>query len=266
MTISCSDIQEQDHAMTEISRIALVTGANQGIGLQIATDLAASGVTVLLASRNLASGKSAAQTVSGDVHPIQLDVTDEASIRAAVAQVERQFGRLDILLNNAAISRANGEEAETMQTYIQRSRASLISVDEVRTIWETNVFGVLAVTQAFLSLLRKSEGARIVNVSSSLGSLAINATPHPYRATFNPGYGASKTALNAITLAFAIDLEAEGIRVNAVSPGFTKTALNNYEGTETVKQGAAEAVRIALLGSDGPTGTFTASGNETYPW
>lgn len=252
--------------MTAKSRIALVTGANQGIGLQIVTDLAASGLTVLLASRNPERGEAAAQGVSGDVHPIQLDVTDKASIDAAVAQVERQFGRLDILINNAAISRANGQESETMEHYIQRSRASLISIDEVRTIWETNVFGVLAVTQAFLPLLRKSDAARIVNVSSGLGSLTINSTPNPYRATFNPGYGASKTALNAITVAFAIDLEEEGIKVNAVTPGFTSTALNNYEGTETVEQGAAEAVRVALLGSDGPTGTFTGSVNETYPW
>ncbi|WP_127752274.1 SDR family NAD(P)-dependent oxidoreductase [Devosia sp. 1566] len=252
--------------MTENTRIALVTGANQGIGLQIATDLAANGVTVLLASRNLERGKAAAQTIAGDVHPIQLDVTDEASIRAAAAQVEQQFGRLDVLVNNAAISRANGQETETMQDYIKRSRATLISVDEVRTIWETNVFGVLAVTQAFVPLLRKSKDASIVNVSSSLGSLTINSKPGPYRATFNPGYGASKTALNAITLAFAIDLEAEGIKVNAVTPGYTSTALNNYEGNETVEQGAAEAVRVALLGSDGPTGTFTGSVNEAYPW
>lgn len=199
------------------------------------------------------------------MHPIQLDVTDQASIDAAVAHVEQQFGRLDILINNAAIARANGEKSETMESYIQRSRATLISVDEVRTIWETNVFGVLAVTQAFVPLLRGSKAARIINVSSGLGSLAINAAPHPYRATFNPGYGASKTALNAITLAFAIDLEAEGIKVNAVTPGFTSTALNNYEGTETVEQGAAEAVRVAL-DSEGPTGTFTGSINETFPW
>lgn len=251
--------------MTEKPRIALVTGANQGIGLQIATDLAASGLTVLLASRNLDRGKAAAQSIDGDVRPIQLDVTDEASIRAAVQQVEQQFGRLDILINNAAISRANGTESETMLDYIQRSRATLISVDEVRTIWETNVFGVLAVTQAFVPLLRKSPAARIVNVSSNLGSLTLLSAANPYRATFNPGYGASKTALNAITVAFAIDLEAEGIKVNAVTPGFTSTALNNYEGTETVQQGAAEAVRLALLG-EGPTGTFTASTNEIQPW
>ena len=252
--------------MTQNSRIALVTGANQGIGLQIATDLAAAGLTVLLASRNLDRGKAAAQNIAGDVHPIQLDVTDDSSIRAAAAQVETQFGRLDVLVNNAAISRANGAETETMADYIERSKATLIPVDEVRTIWETNVFGVLAVTQAFVPLLRKSSAARIVNVSSGLGSLAINAAPNPYRATFNPGYGASKTALNAITLAFAIELEAEGIKVNAVTPGYTSTALNNYEGTETLEQGAAEAVRVALLGSEGPTGTFTGSVNETYPW
>lgn len=252
--------------MTEAKRIALVTGANQGIGLQIASDLAASGLTVLLASRSLDRGKSAAQKIEGVVHPIQLDVTDEASIRAAAAHVEQQFGRLDILINNAAISRANGEETETMQDYIQRSRATLISVAEVRAIWETNVFGVLAVTQAFVPLLRKSQAACIVNVSSNLGSLTLLSPNNPYRATFNPGYGASKTALNAITVAFAIDLEAEGIKVNAVTPGFTATALNNYEGTETVQQGAAEAVRVALLGSDGPTGAFTASLNQAQPW
>ena len=251
--------------MTE-NLIALVTGANQGIGLQIATDLAANGVTVLLASRNLERGAAAAQTISGDVHPIQLDVTDPASIQAAVAQAEQRFGRLDILINNAAISRANGLESETMADYIKRSRATVISVDEVRTIWETNVFGVLSVTQAFLPLLRKSPAARIVNVSSSLGSLTLNAAPNPYRGTFNPGYGASKSALNAITLAFAIDLEEEGIKVNAVTPGFTSTALNNYEGNETVEQGAAEAVRVALLGSEGPTATFTGSVNQAVPW
>lgn len=252
--------------MAQNSRIALVTGANQGIGLQIAADLAASGLIVLLGSRNLERGKVAAQTIAGDVHPIQLDVTDNASIRAAVKQVEQQFGHLDILINNAAISRANGQESETLQAYIRRSRATLISVEEVRAIWETNVFGVLAVTQAFLPLLRKSDAARIVNVSSNLGSLSMLSADNPYRTTFNPGYGASKTALNALTVAFAIDLEAEGIKVNAVTPGFTATALNNYEGTETVKEGAAEAVRVALLGSEGPTGTFTASINEIQPW
>jgi NAD(P)-dependent dehydrogenase (short-subunit alcohol dehydrogenase family) len=252
--------------MTESKRIALITGANKGIGLQIATDLAANGLTVLLGSRDLDNGRRAAQALEGDVHPIQIDVTDKASIDAAAARIRDDFGRLDILVNNAAISRANGAVDETMQDYIERSRASVISVDEVRAIWETNVFGVMAVTQSMVPLLRRSQAGRIVNVSSGLGSLTVNAAPHPHRATFNPGYGASKTALNAITLAFAIDLEDEGIKVNAVTPGYTKTALNNYEGTETVKQGAAEAVRVALLGPDSPTATFTQSPGQNFPW
>ena len=252
--------------MTEEKRIALVTGANQGIGLQIVKELAAQGLTVFLGSRDLSKGKAAVEGLAGDVYPIQLDVTDQTSINAAAAQIEHEVGRLDILVNNAAISRAGGMPNETMHDYIERSRASLIPVDEVRAVWETNVFGLIAVTQAFVPLLRRSDAGRIVNMSSGLGSLMVNSAPHPHRATFNPGYGASKTAVNAITLAFAIDLEPDGIKVNAVTPGFTKTALNNYEGSETVEQGAAEAVRVALLGPEGATGTFTQSPGEPFPW
>jgi NAD(P)-dependent dehydrogenase (short-subunit alcohol dehydrogenase family) len=252
--------------MANEKRIALVTGANQGIGTEIVRGLANAGLTVFLGSRNFERGKAAADAIGGDVHPIQIDVTDKASIDAAAARIESEFGRLDVLVNNAAISKGTDHPNENMQEYIQRSRATLISVDEVRTVWETNVFGVIAVTQAFVPLLRKSSDARIVNVSSGLGSLTVNSQPHPHRATFNPGYGASKTALNAITIAFAIDLEAENIKVNAVTPGYTATALNNYEGNETVEQGAAEAIRVALLGPDGPTCTFTQSPGETFPW
>lgn len=137
----------------------------------------------------------------------------------------------------------------------------------MRVVWETNVFGVLAVYQAMLPLLREAPAARIVNVSSAVGSLTTNSDPSfPYRTTFNPIYPASKTALNAITLAMAIELESTGIKVNAVSPGFTKTFLNGYEGTEGVEEGAAEAVRVALLGPDGPTGTFTHAKLGTIPW
>ena len=140
-------------------------------------------------------------------------------------------------------------------------------LDEMRAVWETNVFGVLAVTQAMLPLLREAPAARIVNVSSGVGSLTANSDPAcPWRWFFGPVYPASKTALNAITLAFAIELEPAGIKVNAVSPGFTKTNLNGYEGTETVEEGAAEAVRVALLGPDGPTGTFTHATRGTIPW
>ena len=247
--------------------VALVTGANQGIGLQIAKDLVAHGFTVLVGSRNLARGEAAARTLEGDARPLQLDVTDQASITAAAEHIRKELGRLDVLINNAAISNTRKTSGMSLQEYVKTSRPSNILLDEVRAVWETNVFGVLALTQAMLPLLRETPGSRIVNVSSGAGSLTMNSDPafHP-RSMFGPGYSASKTALNAITLAFAIELEPEGIKVNAVSPGFTKTNLNGYEGTETVEEGASEAVRVALLGKDGPTGTFTHAKLGTLPW
>jgi NAD(P)-dependent dehydrogenase (short-subunit alcohol dehydrogenase family) len=146
------------------------------------------------------------------------------------------------------------------------NRPSNVSLDEVRAIWETNVFGVLAVYQAMLPLLREAPAASIVNVSSGVGSLTMNADPaFPYRKIFGPGYSASKTALNAMTLAMAIELESTGIKVNACSPGFIKTNLNDYAGTGTLEEGALEPVRLALLGADGPTGTFSRTG-EVIPW
>jgi NAD(P)-dependent dehydrogenase (short-subunit alcohol dehydrogenase family) len=247
--------------------VALVTGANQGIGLQIAKDLAAHDFTVLVGSRDLARGKEAAKTIDGDARVLQLDVTDKASIAAAAERVRNEFGRLDVLVQNAAISNTSKRPDMTVAEYARLTRPSNVSLDEVRTVWETNVFGVLAVYQAMLPLLRKAQHARIVNVSSGVGSLTMNSDPaYHYRSIFGPVYPASKTALNAMTLAMAIELESEGIKVNAVSPGFTKTNLNNYTGTETVEEGAAEAVRVALLGPDGPTGTFTHAKLGKLPW
>lgn len=247
--------------------VALVTGANQGIGLQIAKELVVHGFTVLVGSRNVERGEAAATTIDGDAHALQLDVTDQASITAAAERIRNEFGRLDILINNAAISNTGLMSDVTVEEYAKMTRPSNVSLDEVRTIWETNVFGVLAVYQAMLPLLRAAPSARIVNVSSGAGSLTLNSNPNsPLRPTFGPGYAASKTALNAITLAMAIELEATGIKVNAVSPGFIKTNLNNYAGSGTLEEGAREPVRLALLGPDGPTGTFTRWENETIPW
>lgn len=248
------------------NRIALVTGANQGVGLQVAKELAASGVTVLVGSRNSERGAAAARQIGQGAIALQIEVTDAASIAAAAARIESEFGRLDLLVNNAAIS--NTSKGETsLAEYGKTSRASNASIDEVRAIWDTNVFGVLSVYQAMLPLLRLSSDARIVNVSSGVGSLAANASPaFPYRAMFGPGYAASKTALNAMTLAMMIELEGSGIKVNLVSPGFTSTNLNNFEGTESVEDGSREVVRVALLGPDGPTGTFTGWNNSTIPW
>ena len=246
--------------------VALVTGANQGIGLQIAKDLAAHGFTVLVGSRNFEKGEAAAKNIEGDAHALQLDVTDRASITAAAERIGKDFGRLDVLVNNAAISNTSKRPGQSVSEYAKLNRASSVSLEEVRAIWETNVFGVLAVYQTMLPLLRQAPAARIVNVSSGAGSLARNADPaNPYRQIFGPGYSASKTALNAMTLAMAIELESSGIKVNACSPGFIKTSLNDYEGTGTVEEGAREPVRLALLGPDGPTGTFSRTG-EVIPW
>lgn len=248
------------------TRIALVTGANQGIGLQLARELAANDVTVLVGSRDLARGEAAAARIGASAIALQIDVTDPASIAAAAERIRTEFGRLDLLVNNAGISSTGKDEASLAERG-RNGRASIASLDEVRAIWETNVFGVLAVYQAMLPLLRLSSDARIVNVSSGVGSLTANADPtFPYRAIFGPGYAASKTALNAITLAMMIELEGTGIKVNLVSPGFTSTNLNNYEGTESIEDGSREVVRVALLGPDGPTGTFTRWENATIPW
>jgi len=246
---------------------ALVTGANQGIGLQIARELAAHGFTVLVGARDLARGEAAALEIGAQAHAVQLDVTDLASISAAAEHIRSAFGRLDLLIQNAAISNTGKKPGQSVEDYALTTKASNVSLDEMRAVWETNVFGVLMVYQAMLPLLRATPGARIVNVSSGVGSLTRNADPgFAYRGIFGPVYPASKTALNAITLAMAIELEPEGIRVNAVSPGFTKTNLNGYAGHETVEQGAREAVRVALLGSDGPSGTFTGTDGAVIPW
>jgi NAD(P)-dependent dehydrogenase (short-subunit alcohol dehydrogenase family) len=247
--------------------VALVTGANQGIGLQIAKDLVAHGFTVLVGSRNFERGEAAAKEAGPDAHALQLDVTDQASITAAADRIRNQFGRLDVLIQNAAISNTNRQPGQAVEDHAKTTRPSNVSLAEMRAVWDTNVFGVLAVYQAMLPLLRATPNARIVNVSSGVGSLTTNSDPaFPWRSIFGPVYPASKTALNALTVAMALELEAEGIKVNAVSPGFTKTNLNGYAGTETVEDGAREAVRVALLGPDGPTGTFTRWQDETIPW
>jgi NAD(P)-dependent dehydrogenase (short-subunit alcohol dehydrogenase family) len=162
--------------------VALVTGANKGIGLQIGKDLTAQGFIVLVGSRSLDHGEAAAKSIGADARALQLDVTNQASIAAAAERIRNEFGRLDVLVNNAAISHA-GKPGRPLEEMAKSGRLSLVSLDEVRAVFETNVFGVIAVTQAMLPLLREAPAGRIVNVSSASGSLTLNSdpkNPHPF--------------------------------------------------------------------------------------
>lgn len=245
--------------------VALVTGANKGIGLQVAKDLAARGFTVLVGARNLKYGEAAAKSIEGDARALQLDVTNHASIAAAAERIRKEFGRFDVLVNNAAIAHAGKPDA-SFEEKLAGQQPSIASVAEVRSVFETNVFGVIAVTQAMLPLLREAPAGRIVNVSSEVGSLTRQTdASSPYRGRQSVAYAPSKTALNAITVAFSKELESTRIKVNAACPGFTATDLNNFRGTRTIQQGAHEPVRLALLDASGPTGTFSNE-DGALPW
>ena len=234
-------------------KIALITGANKGIGKEIARQLAALGMTVLIGARDKGRGEEAAAELGGDAHAVTLDVTDAASIEAAASQIEAEYGRLDVLVNNAGIA-------------LDRGPASTTDVDMMRRTYETNVFGVFAVTQAFLPLLKKSEAGRIVNHSSGLGSLTQNSDPNWDFAAVKPAaYNSSKAALNMLTVIFAAELRDAGIKVNAADPGYTATDLNQNSGPRTVAQGATAAVRLATLPDDGPTGGYFDE-DGVVPW
>jgi NAD(P)-dependent dehydrogenase (short-subunit alcohol dehydrogenase family) len=262
--IKFKNMENRSKSLTDQPLVALVTGANQGVGFQIAKALAANGYRVYVGSRNVGNGEKAAAEIGANAYAIQLDVTQQSSIDAAVERVEKEQGLLDLLVNNAGIAHA-GKSGRTLEEVLEEGRAVNATLDEVRTVWETNVFGVIAVTQAMLPLLRKSLAARIVNVSSGLGSLTWIADPACWaREHFGVVYAASKTALNAVTMAFAIELEKENIKVNATSPGFTATALNNFQGTDSLEVGSREPIRVALE-TDGPTATFTGP-DGPLPW
>tara|TARA_R110001632_G_scaffold50409_1_gene125791 strand:- start:64270 stop:65019 length:750 start_codon:yes stop_codon:yes gene_type:complete len=235
---------------------ALVTGANKGIGLQIAKDLSKNGFIVLIGSRKIEEGIKAAQSIGPNAHAVQLDVTNETSISAAASRIHEEFGRLDVLVNNAGISRP-GNSSDPFPEDMSFNNLTTASLNDIRAVWETNVFGVIAVTQAMLPLLRNSPAGRIVNMGSTGGSLSWNSTPeNSHRAMFG-NYSTSKTAAHAISLAFAFALEDSGIKVNIACPGHSATALNNFSGSRSVEMAAREAVRLALIGNDGPTGTFS---------
>jgi len=251
---------------TTHQKVAMVTGANKGIGRGAAEQLAGLGMTVLVGARDPGRGEEAAaalRAAGGDAHAVTLDVTDPATIREAARQVEEGFGHLDVLINNAGISGSGQVSPADAHDQVPSS----VEVDMVRAVFETNVFGVIAVTNAMLPLLRRSPAPRIVNVSSHAASLTITSDPNGLLATLLPSaaYAPSKSALNALTVQYANELRKDGILVNAAAPGFVDTDSNNHTGFLTVAQGAAVLVRLATLGADGPTaGFFSEEG--PVPW
>ncbi|MEV5965368.1 SDR family oxidoreductase [Kribbella sp. NPDC051952] len=238
-------------------KIALVTGANKGIGKEIARQLGQAGFTVLVGSRDLARGELAVKELLADgldAVGIQLEVTDEKSVRTAAAQVESTYGRLDVLVNNAAII-PTGDDA-----------ASRIETGVLRSAFETNVIGLVGVTQALLPLLRKADRARIVNLSTSLASFAQVGDPESRMSTvLTLGYNSSKAAVNMVTVMLANELRETGILVNAADPGNCATDMGGWDAARTPAEGAAVAVRLATLGEDGPTGEVYAEEGR-LPW
>lgn len=246
--------------------IALVTGANRGIGRGVVEQLAAHGTAVFLGARDRERGETAAAELRAgglDVRALALDVTDLASIDAAAKEIDQHAGRLDVLVNNAGITGSGQVSPADAHDQVPSS----VDLDMVRSVFETNVFGVIAVTNAMLPLLRRSTAPRIVNVASHAASLTLNSDLDGPMASLLPSaaYTPSKSALTALTVQYAKELRSEGILVNAVAPGFVATDSNNHTGFLTVEQGAAVVVRTAIADVDGPTAGFFAE-DGPVPW
>jgi NAD(P)-dependent dehydrogenase (short-subunit alcohol dehydrogenase family) len=239
-------------------RVALITGANKGIGFETTRQLGQQQVTILLGARDPAKGEAAAAKLRGeglDVRSLPLDVTDTDSIRRAVDKVAQEFGRLDILINNAGVMVDD-----------QTKKVSEQSLDAWRTTFDTNVFGLVATTQAFLPLLRRSTAGRIVNLSSILGSNTLHSDPQSPIYDFKvPAYNVSKSAVNAYTVQLAYELRDTPIKVNAAHPGWVKTEMGGEGATMELPDGAKTSVALATLPADGPTGSYTHLG-EALPW
>jgi NAD(P)-dependent dehydrogenase (short-subunit alcohol dehydrogenase family) len=244
--------------MNATQKVALVTGATRGIGQETVRQLAEAGVTTLLAGRDPARTQAAADKLKAEglpVEPITLDVTNADTIQKAVAEVKARFGQLDILVNNAGIVVDDFAKAPSEQT-----------LDAWRETFDTNLFAVVEVTKAFLPLLKAAPAARIVNVSSQLGSLTLHVDPTSPIYNFKvPAYDASKSALNSWTVHLAYELRDTPIKVNAVHPGYVQTDMNGGQGEIDVPTGAKSSVGMALIGADGPTGSFTYLG-KALPW
>lgn len=229
--------------------VALITGGNKGIGFETARQLGARGMTVLVGARDAGRGAEAEarlREAGVDAHAIALDVTSDESVAAAAARIEKEFGRLDVLVNNAGIATSTGRRATPSET----------SLDDMKAVYETNVFGVVRVTNAMLPLLRRSSAARIVNVSSEVGSITDVTAPESPLAAMpaSAQYPSSKAAVNMLTAQYAKELRDAGILVNAANPGFTDTDFTHHRGIRPVEAGAEPSVHLATLPDDGPTG------------
>ncbi len=240
-------------------KTALITGANKGIGFETARQLGKQDITVLVGARDSKKGNRAAEELRNegvDAHALLIDVSDSASIKAAVDQVGRDFGRLDILINNAGVMLDDRKASVSQQ-----------KLEMWRRTFDTNVFGLIETTEAFLPLLRKSEAARIVNLSSILGSTEYHATPGSpiYGNKDTPAYNVSKAAVNAFTVQLAHELQGTGIKVNAAHPGWVKTEMGGEEAPMDLEEGAKTSVILATLDGNGPNGAFVHLG-QPLPW
>jgi NAD(P)-dependent dehydrogenase (short-subunit alcohol dehydrogenase family) len=236
--------------------IALVTGANKGIGYEIAAGLGALGWSVGVGARDKAHREDAVEKLraaGADAFGVPLDVTDDASVAAAAALVDERAGRLDVLVNNAGVIGGRPQEP------------TVVDPETVRTAVETNVIGVIRVTNAMLPLLRRSASPRIVNMSSRVGSLTLQTTPGAETGPIAAAYPPSKTFLNAVTVQYAKELRDTNILINAGCPGYCATDLNGFRGFRTPQQGAAIGIRLATLPDDGPTGGFFDDAG-VVPW
>jgi NAD(P)-dependent dehydrogenase (short-subunit alcohol dehydrogenase family) len=250
--------QEAMH-MAQQKKIALVTGANRGIGFETAKQLGETGVTIVAGARSAQAAEETAAKLKAqgiDAYGIQLDTTSAADRAAAAKYLEEKFGKLDILINNAGVGAATGFTNVTSQ----------VEDEEIRRIYETNFFAVISLTRELLPLLKKSDAARIVNLSSILGSLTLHADPTSPIASFKSvAYDSSKSALNAYTIHLAHELKDTPIKVNSAHPGWVKTEMGTDAAPMEIPDGAKTSVALALLGSDGPSGRFIHMGQE-LPW
>jgi NAD(P)-dependent dehydrogenase (short-subunit alcohol dehydrogenase family) len=251
------------------AKIALITGANKGIGFETARQLGAQGMTVLVGARDEERGRAAESALregGADARFVQLDVTDAKSVQQAAEWIEAEYGRLDVLVNNAGTATVDRRRAQPSQT----------SLDDMRAVYEINVFGVVTVTNAMLPLLHRAEAARIVNVSSEVGSIGSQSDPASPLAQLpaSAQYPSSKAALDMLTVMYAKELRDTPIKVNAANPGYTDTDFNDHRGFRTAAEGAEPSVYLATLPDDGPSGilwghiwkTDGTGGYGSLPW